>query len=125
MTYDFKLKKAPSLTGAVLDSEGRPLTDTIVYLATADLNVTDRKVTYSRESRTATTDASGHFEFAPEVEPFCLVVVHEQGIEMVTETQFASSDRIYLQPWTEKNKSRQIIRRPAPGQSVDFPVKFP
>jgi len=51
------------------------------------------------------TDAAGRFEFPAEVEPFCIVVVHEEGIGMITEKQLADSQQIQIKPWKESNVS--------------------
>jgi hypothetical protein len=125
MTYDFKLSKAAPLTGTVLGLDGKPLADAKVYLATQQMTITNRKETYHGHNRTVKTDAVGRFKFSAEVEPFCLVVVHDQGVAMITEKEFISSVPLSIQPWTNKNQTLQIIRRPAPGQSVDFPAKSP
>jgi hypothetical protein len=61
----------------------------------------------------------------PEIEPFCLVVVHEDGIAMLTEEQFESGDKISIEEWNVGNETLQIVRKPAKGQSSDFPVKYP
>lgn len=121
--FDFKLKKAEPIQGAIIGLGGKPLTGADVYLATQDLNMTDRKISSHDASRTQ-TDANGRFQFPPEVEPFCLVVVHEDGVAMVTESEFEKeAPQIQVRPWTKKNETQQIIRKPAPGQWVDFPVQ--
>jgi protocatechuate 3,4-dioxygenase beta subunit len=125
ITYDFKLKKAPPLTGTVHDRDGKPLADASVYLVTERLNIVDRKVSYAGSNRTVKSDEAGRFEFPPEVEPFCLVSVHEQGIAMINDEDFKRSVPLTIQPWTNTKPMLQIIRRPAPGQSVDFPSKYP
>ena len=60
-----------------------------------------------------------------EMEPFCLVVVHEQGIAMIPEKEFESRVRITIKAWTAKNETLQIIRNPAAVEHVDFPVSYP
>lgn len=121
VTYNFELKKANRLTGTVLGLDGMPLANANVYLETQRMKITDRKVTFS-ETAPVKTDAAGRFELPPEVEPFCVVVVHEQGVAMTTEKDFKSPPRITVRPWTGRNATLLIIRKPAPGQSVDFPV---
>jgi beta-lactamase regulating signal transducer with metallopeptidase domain/uncharacterized GH25 family protein len=121
VTFDFKLRKAPPLAGTVVGLDGKPLAGANVYLATQLMNLTDRKVMNDRDHRIAKTDEAGRFTFAAEVEPYCLVVVHEQGIAMLTEKDFGSSQPISLEPWTNENQTLQIVRRPAPGQLVHFP----
>ncbi len=122
--FDFKLAKAAPLTGTVLGLDNNPLAGADVYLETERMNIEQRKVLYA-ERPPVKTDASGRFQFPPEVEPFCLVVVHEQGIAMITEAECRQSPRIAIEPWTTKREQLQIIRKPATGQSSDFPVKWP
>lgn len=118
---NFKLHKAKPLSGRVLGLKGEPLAEAEVYLATQSLNVDDRKVGYHNDNRMTKTDESGQFTFPAEVEPFCLVAIHEDGIAMTTEKEFAQSANLELKPWTADNEQLQIIRRPAPGQHVNFP----
>ena len=120
VTNDFKLSKADPLIGSVFGLQGEPLADADVYLATQRMNITDRKVSYS-EQPPVKTDPAGRFKFPAEVELFCLVVVHPQGIAMLTEKEFEAANQISIQPWTLENHTLQIIRRPAEGSHVDFP----
>jgi hypothetical protein len=85
------------------------------------MNIDERKIVNPGEHRVAKTDEAGRFTFPPEVEPFCLVVVHQDGIALLTEKEFAQSADVQIQPWDADNQQLQIIRRPAPGQHVDFP----
>jgi hypothetical protein len=91
------------------------------------MNIEDGKVTYvdAADQESVKTDSQGRFRFPPEVESFCLVAVHKDGIGMVTEKQFAASAKITIQPWEEQKERLQIIPRPAPGQLADFPSEVP
>jgi hypothetical protein len=71
------------------------------------------------------TDSAGQFQFPPEVEPFCVVVIHEKGVGMITGKELDATNPISIEAWNDENKQMQIIRRPAEGQSVDFPTQFP
>jgi beta-lactamase regulating signal transducer with metallopeptidase domain/uncharacterized GH25 family protein len=134
ITYDFKLHKAAPLTGTVLGLDGKPLANADIYLATnqitianrkvGNIGMTDHKVSFYVNNCTAKTDGEGGFKFAPEVEPFCLVVVHEQGVAMITEKVFKSSVPLSIQEWTNQNQTLQIIRRPVNGQA-GLPYQFP
>jgi hypothetical protein len=121
VVYHFKLRKAEPLSGRALDLNGKPLAGADVYLAIERVNIDDRKVIYPGNNRVARTDEAGRFSFPAEVEPFCLVVVHQDGIALLTEMEFAQSEDVQVQPWTSANQRLQIIRRPAPGEHVDFP----
>jgi hypothetical protein len=78
-------------------------------------------VVYHGDNQVTRTDEAGRFTFPPEVEPFCLVVVYQDGIALLTEKELAQSADVQNEPWTADNQRLQIIRRPAPGQHVDFP----
>jgi hypothetical protein len=121
IVYNFKLHKAKPLSGTVLGLKGEPLAEADIYLATGRLNVDRRQVIYHGDSRATKSDEAGRFTFPADVEPFCLVAIHEDGIAMATEKEFAQSANLKLKPWTADNEQLQIIRRPAPGQHVDFP----
>jgi beta-lactamase regulating signal transducer with metallopeptidase domain/uncharacterized GH25 family protein len=121
VVYDFKIRKAEPLSGTVLDLNGEPLADADIYLATELLNIADRKVINHDGNLATKTDKAGRFTFPPEVEPFCLVAVHNDGVAMVTEKAFAKLTVLRINPWTADNQQQQIIRRPAPGQYVSFP----
>ena len=121
VTYDFKLSKAAPLTGIVLGPDGKPLTNAEVFLATNLLVVNDGKASSQslRNARMARTDAAGRFELPPEVEPFYLVVLHDQGYAVISEAQFVGSADIRIKPWTAENRSFRAERRPSthPGKS--------
>lgn len=121
IVYDFRLHKAVPLSGTVLSAGGEGLAGAKVYLATSWLNVNKRRVPHHNDNLVVTTDTRGRFEFPPEVEPFCLVAVHDDGLAMVTEKDFAASTQLKIQPWTAANEQQQIIRRPSPGVYVSFP----
>jgi beta-lactamase regulating signal transducer with metallopeptidase domain len=123
ITLDFKLHTSPRLAGTVEGLDKKPLADAEVYLVRGLMKILDRKVNYVQRSdrESVKTDSTGRFEFSPEVEPFCLVAVHKDGLGVVTEKQFAASLKITIQPWEKHKQFLRINRRPAPGVRVDFP----
>jgi WD40 repeat protein/beta-lactamase regulating signal transducer with metallopeptidase domain/uncharacterized GH25 family protein/glutathione peroxidase-family protein len=124
VTCDFKLRKAPPLTGTVVDSTGRPLVDAEVYLATNLLVVNDRKPWSQTlmNARMARTDAAGRFELPPEIEPFYLVVLHDQGYAVTAEKQFAQTPTIRIEPWTAENQSFRAERSPSSHLGESLPA---
>lgn len=122
--HDFKLTKSAPLTGTIIGTDEMPLAGADVYLATELMNIDKRKV-ISPPDLQVKSDANGRFEFPPEVEPFCVVVVHETGIGMITEAECRTPPKIKLEAWSAKNDRLQITRKPAKGQMSDFPVKWP
>ena len=67
------------------------------------MNLMNRKVTNVAEydSVTVTTKTDGSFAFPPEIEPFCIVVVHESGLGMTTEKEIAAGEPVQLEAWNE------------------------
>lgn len=121
---DFKLRKAANLTGTVETATKQPLANAEVYMVRGRMNINDRNVIYvDQGDPTAKTDAAGRFEFPPELEDYCVIVVHEQGLGMVTQKQFIANSKITIEPWDYYRSQLQIIPRPAQGESVDFPPK--
>ncbi len=119
----FRLVKAEPLTGSILGPDGKPVLGAKVYMPTQRMNTELQEVTSYEDRPPATTDAEGRFTLPPEVQPFCLVALHESGIAMMTEQEFTSGQEIKLEPWSDKHKSHQIIRRPTDGQYVSFPPR--
>ncbi len=114
VTYDFKLSKAPPLSGKILDGAGKPLAGAEVYLATYHFRVNDGKADSEsvRNARMTRTDVAGRFELPPEVEPFYLVVLHSQGFAVVDERQFEADSTVRIEPWAGENRSFEAERRP-------------
>jgi beta-lactamase regulating signal transducer with metallopeptidase domain/uncharacterized GH25 family protein len=112
VTYDFKLKKSPPMSGTVLGLDGKPLVGAEVFLATEMMLVNDRKAASHsvRQNRMVRTDAAGKFQFPPEVEPFNLVVLHDNGRAVVTEKEFAKSPTVRIEPWTADNSTFRAER---------------
>ncbi len=126
ITLDFKLQKAPNLTGIVEGLDEKPLANVEVFLVRGTMGIQDRKVNvHPSDQESVKTDSQGRFTFPPEVETYCLIAVHERGLGMVTEKQFVASPKITIQPWEEQKEYLQICPRPARGQLVDFPSEFP
>jgi hypothetical protein len=108
VTYDFKLKKAPPLTGTVLGPDGKPLADAEVILATNVLYVEHRQMPsqFLICNRMVRTDAAGRFVLPPEVQPFYLVVLHREGHAKVVEEILTPEQRqahqkgqLYFNAW--------------------------
>ncbi len=124
-TIEFKLTKADPIVGSVIGLDGIPLADAKVVLARSRVNIRDRVISYDEGNPVTKTDSAGQFQFPPEVEPFCVVVIHEKGVGMITGKELDATKPISIEAWNDENKQMQIIRRPAEGQSVDFPTQFP
>lgn len=117
VTFDFQLSQSVTLTGTILNPDGEPLSNAEVYLATNMFEVKDGKASALalRHARSAQTDATGHFELAPEVEPFYFIVLHDQGYATVTEAELANNSRIRIEPWTPDNRNFRVERSPFTG----------
>jgi beta-lactamase regulating signal transducer with metallopeptidase domain/uncharacterized GH25 family protein len=117
VTFDFELSQAVPLSGTILNPDGEPLANAEVYLATNLFEVKDGKASAQTQyhARNAQTDAIGQFELAPEVEPFYLIVLHDQGYATITEAELASNSRIRIEPWTPDNRNFRVERSPFTG----------
>ena len=114
VTYDFRLKKGHLISGTVLGLNEKPLAGAEVFIATQQFNVKDRKAgpPVGEKRRMVKTDEKGRFEFPPEVEPFYLAVLHDEGHVVLTEKQVAVMPTIRIQPWTPQNQTFSAERRP-------------
>ena len=120
VTYDFKLSKAAPLTGTVLGTDGKPLANAEVFLATNPFVVNDRKASSEsrRNARMSQTDAAGRFELPPEAEAFFVIVLHDQGYAIMTEKELATIPAIRINSWTAKNRRLRFDPRPKPDDAV-------
>jgi hypothetical protein len=64
-----------------------------------------------RTSQMVKTDAQGRFEFPPGVEPFYLIVLHEQGHIVLDEQQFAKTPTVRIAPWLRANRTFLLQRK--------------
>jgi beta-lactamase regulating signal transducer with metallopeptidase domain/protocatechuate 3,4-dioxygenase beta subunit len=128
VTYDIKLTKAAPLTGTVLGTDGKPAANAEVFLAVQPFSVSDGRVEANsrRINRAVKTGADGQFEFPPEVEPYYLVAVSDQGSAVISKQQFADSATVQLKPWTATNRRFQVDASPCTSQvkSADADAKF-
>lgn len=113
VTYDFKLTKAASMSGTVLGSDDKPLAGAEVYLAKQQFYVEQGEANPNarRNSRMVKTDAEGRFQFPPEVEPFYLIVLHQQGHIVLDEKQFARTPAFHIAPWHSAKRSFLLQRK--------------
>jgi beta-lactamase regulating signal transducer with metallopeptidase domain/protocatechuate 3,4-dioxygenase beta subunit len=113
VSHDFRMKKAVSMSGTVLGLDSEPLAGAEVFLAKQQFFVEDG--TASRNARRTNgmvkTDDQGQFEFPPDVEPFYLVVLHEQGHIVVDEKQFAKTPTVRIEPWQPAKRSFLLQRK--------------
>jgi beta-lactamase regulating signal transducer with metallopeptidase domain/protocatechuate 3,4-dioxygenase beta subunit len=114
VTYDFRLRKAAPRSRTVLGLDDKPLAGAEVFIATQQFNVKDRKPgpPVGEKRRMVITDEEGRFEFPPAVEPFYLIVLHDEGHIVLTEKQVAVMPTIRIQPWTSQNQTFSAERRP-------------
>lgn len=113
VTYDFRMKKAAPMSGTVLGLDGRPLAGAEVFLAKQQFHAENGAASANarRTSRMVKSDANGQFRFPPEVEPFYLIVLHEQGHIVLDEQQFAKTPTVRIEPWPSANRSLLLQRK--------------
>ena len=124
LTIEFKMKRGEPIIGTTIDTNGNPLAGAKVILARTRININDQhRGIYDGENPVTTSDDQGKFQFPPETQPYCMVVIHPEGVGMVTEKEVELDRPIQIKPWNEENRQMQIIRLPTDGQSVDFPKR--
>jgi hypothetical protein len=116
-TFDFKLSKGSPFSGTILGPDGKPLANVEVYLATNPFTVDNGKPSSEsrQRARMTRTDAAGRFELGPEVEPFYLVVLDDQGYATATEAEVAKNPRIQIKPWADNKREFRVERSPHIG----------
>jgi len=99
---DFELKKGKGPAGVVLLPGGLPAVGASLLLVergeNGSLNAGGQLRGYGSSELTR-SDAQGHFEFPPKLEPEKIFVSHEQGFTEVNVAEVVKSGKIVLQKW--------------------------
>ena len=103
-TLQFKMQKGSGPTGVVLLPNGQPATSASVLLCTTRAGVIlDGPAHVEKQINTTTyqtsTDANGKFVLAAAIDPEGLIVIHAQGIAMLSKAELPAGGNVTLQPW--------------------------
>jgi len=99
--YDIYLQKGQTLTGLAFLADGKPAEGAEVIVATKEQGVSIHSIPYGRKYNNiyAMTDSLGKFTLPTIDATYKLVILHQQGINFVTQQQFEENSQIVLEPW--------------------------
>jgi thiol-disulfide isomerase/thioredoxin len=126
---EIRLQPSERYTGRVLDAQGRGVKDASVYVATGFQslslqNLKDRDGNFS-SNYVVKADGEGHFEIAPQIEPYALVVISDEGY---AEAERAASERpgeLRVERWAKVEGQLVQSGKPVPNcQVLLLPVRF-
>jgi peroxiredoxin len=120
-TNDFALKKGRGIAGIVQLADGTAVSNaTVVLVDRSDNASMDRPPELRRNSggEFQRSNARGHFEFAPKLEPHTIVAAHALGFAEVRASNVLATGKVVLQPWGKLKGVVRVGKGVEPGQSV-------
>jgi hypothetical protein len=120
-TNDFALKKGRGLSGMVVLPDGAAVSNaTVVLVERSDSASMDRPPELRRNSggEFQRSNARGHFEFPPKLEPHTIVAAHPLGFAEVRASNVVASGKIVLQPWGRLKGVARVGGGIEPGWAV-------
>ena len=125
--FGITLQPGEGPAGTVMLPDGKPATNVSVGLICDDQQVSIREGKLDPWHRARnlvhTTDASGHFSFAPELQMENVAAASPDGFKLVSLAEFAVNPKIILEPW---GRVKGTLRRPGgPGTNEDLDLAFP
>jgi uncharacterized GH25 family protein len=123
VVFDVKLQKGAGPAGTVRKPDGTPAAGAEVVLATPSSQVQiknstfDNRQTFALSTKTA---ADGRFEFAPQVDPFLVLAISDDGYAEATQEQLKASSDVKLQAWGKVTGKLKRGSKPWPEQTVQI-----
>src|SRR5262249_11328810 len=113
---DFRLQPCQDITGAVVDTQGRPVAKAAVLLATeTEIAI----VGTHRDSQRVLTDAGGRFAFPHPGAPWAVVARTDAGFAMVNQpTDSHDAGTLKLRPWASVRGQFRDRNRLVSGASI-------
>ena len=101
VVVDFKLEKGEGLAGVIYLPDGKPAAGAKAILATPSQGayIQNGRRIHSQRCPTITTGPDAQYSFPPQVDPWCIMVLHDAGYKEVDETAYEKSKDIRLEPW--------------------------
>lgn len=122
--YNFQLHKGSGPSGVVDQSDGQPAAGvTVIYLAgnqQGGLNGKGELQTYMQGGQTMVTDASGRFQFTPEVGQGNIFTASSRGFGWTTPQALQTNQVMILQPWTHVHGRVVQDGKPVAGENMDL-----
>ena len=118
------LRKGSGPGGLVLNPDGKPASNVIVYLNdmkngvyVSENNLSVRDNIY-RGTTSTRTDATGHFSFRPQIDAFSVIVIEDAGYAEVRMEDLENHSEVHLQPYGRVEGKLMIGTRPGTDESV-------
>jgi hypothetical protein len=120
VTFNVELTKGRVISGTVRSPDGKPLGNAEVVLCTVSRSLDlQNGRQFNRESSLAfRTGSDGGFSFAPQRDPYILVVLHDQGYAEVDGQ--TGANEITVRSWSRVEGMLRVGGRPAVNQPVDL-----
>ena len=117
-TFNVELRKGEEIVGIVRGPDGKPVADADVALCSASRLLYLRNASLARDQNplSVRTGSDGQFAFAPQGEPYILIVIHDLGYARVDDD--ATHDEILLQPWARVEGTLWVDGRPGVKEQV-------
>jgi protocatechuate 3,4-dioxygenase beta subunit len=122
---ELKMKKAQAMSAVVIGADNKPLSGATVLLLEPgnNMQITNGRDTYNRESPKATSDADGHVSFPPPSGSlFKFVALHDSGYAEVESKDLSQAHEIHLTAWAKINGTLMIGSKPGAHQKVTAQV---
>ena len=116
VTFDFRMQRAESLTGQIVDASGRPASGAKLAISDHGSQISIQDGRFDDSSTYATrmvTDKEGRFSVPARDVPFHLVVIHDQGHALLFSESIPSDSPIALKPWASIKGTYRIGSKPA------------
>jgi RNA polymerase sigma factor (sigma-70 family) len=115
--FTFRLSKADSIRGTVVNPDGSPAREGFVYLVPAAEGLELDPGNVSQRDRERMTHASlspgGRFSLPPQKESFLLLALTETGFAVVHQRDLPRNNALRLQPWARVSGTVRIGTKPA------------
>jgi hypothetical protein len=120
-TLEFALEAGQGPSGIVLGTDGRPVADAQVMLATPSqpAMIMDGHA-QSQMTSVTLAGSDGRFGLLPQTDPFIVVVLHDSGFAKVTEEQLKQGKPIRLQAWGRVEGELRTGGKPGAGEAVQL-----
>ena len=123
VTYDFRLERAASLTGQIVDAKGQTAGGAKLAIADEHAQISIDNGEMDDSSTYATrldADADGKFSLPARDDPFHIVVVHQHGHAFVFSESIKPGDKIELTPWSSIKGTFRIGAKPAANTRLNI-----
>ncbi|WDQ15360.1 hypothetical protein [Rhodopirellula sp. P2] len=116
VTFDFQMQRAASLTGQLVDANGRPASGAKLAISDHGSQISIQDGRFDDSSTYATrlvADEKGQFRVPAREAPFHLAVLHEQGHALLFSESIDSDAPVELKPWSSIEGTYRIGSKPA------------